>query len=99
LPKKVNKNTVHDSCDERWNFQSSVDEESDVVVLKEDMHNPILNSMLINLGWKDDESKPVAIKAEALRKLLVGLHIKYIYLHLICLQAFLLQHQEIREQY
>ncbi|KAJ1376351.1 Tetratricopeptide-like helical domain superfamily [Sesbania bispinosa] len=43
---------------------TAVDEERDVVVSDEDMHDPALNSMLTNLGWKDDEFEPVTIKEE-----------------------------------
>ncbi|XP_068469910.1 uncharacterized protein [Phaseolus vulgaris] len=49
-------------------FNPPVDEESDVVVSEEDMHDPTLNSMLTNLGWKDDESEPVTIKAEPVKE-------------------------------
>ena len=40
----------------------AVDEERDVVVSEEDMHDPALNSMLTNLGWKDEGFEPVTIK-------------------------------------
>lgn len=45
-----------------------VDEERDMVVSEEDMHDPTLNSMLTNLGWKDDESEPVTIKEEPVKE-------------------------------
>lgn len=45
-----------------------VDEERDVVVSEEDMHDPALNSMLTNLGWKDDEFEPVTIKEEPVKE-------------------------------
>ncbi|XP_027346098.1 uncharacterized protein LOC113857950 isoform X2 [Abrus precatorius] len=45
-----------------------VDEEKDVVVSEEDMHDPALNSMLTSLGWKDDESEPVTIKEAPVRE-------------------------------
>ncbi|KAK7400445.1 hypothetical protein VNO78_11653 [Psophocarpus tetragonolobus] len=43
-------------------FNPPVDEERDVVVSEEDMLDPTLNSMLTNLGWKDDASEPVTMK-------------------------------------
>jgi len=43
-------------------FNPSLDEESDVVVSEEDMHDPSLNLMFTDLWWKDDESKPMTIK-------------------------------------
>lgn len=46
----------------------AVDEERDVVVLEEDMHDPALNSMLTDLGWKDEEFEPVAIKEESVKE-------------------------------
>ncbi|XP_047174045.1 uncharacterized protein LOC124841760 [Vigna umbellata] len=49
-------------------FNPPVDEESDVVVSEEDMHDPTLNSILTNLGWKDDESEPVTVKAEPVKE-------------------------------
>ncbi|CAJ1936258.1 unnamed protein product [Sphenostylis stenocarpa] len=49
-------------------FNPPVDEERDVVVSEEDMHDPTLNSMLTNLGWKDDESEPVTIKPEPVKE-------------------------------
>ncbi|KAK7368912.1 hypothetical protein VNO80_10945 [Phaseolus coccineus] len=49
-------------------FNPPVDEESDVVVSEEDMHDPTLNSMLTNLGWKDDESEPVTTKTEPVKE-------------------------------
>jgi len=67
-----------------------VDEESDVVVLEEDMHYQKLNSMLTYIGWKNDESEHVTYKQNQLRKLHVCLYIRWIYLHLIYLQVFLL---------
>ncbi|XP_057421843.1 uncharacterized protein LOC130715743 [Lotus japonicus] len=45
-------------------FNPAVDEEKDVVVSEEDMQDPALNSMLTNLGWKDDKHEPVTIKEE-----------------------------------
>jgi len=49
-------------------FNPPADEESDVVVSEEDMHDLTLNSMLSNLGWKDDEFEPVTIKAETVKE-------------------------------
>jgi len=49
-------------------FNPQIDEDSDMIVLGEDMYNPILNSMLNNLGWKDDEYDPMTIKAEVVKK-------------------------------
>ncbi|XP_027920945.1 uncharacterized protein LOC114178977 isoform X1 [Vigna unguiculata] len=49
-------------------LNAPVDEESDVVVSEEDMHDPTLNSILTNLGWKDDESEPVTLKAEPVKE-------------------------------
>ncbi|XP_029124550.1 protein MLP1 homolog isoform X2 [Cajanus cajan] len=49
-------------------FNPPVDEERDAVVSEEDMHDPVLNSMLTNLGWKDDESEPVTIKEEPVKE-------------------------------
>ncbi|MED6144373.1 hypothetical protein PIB30_015155 [Stylosanthes scabra] len=43
--------------------ESAIDEESNNLVSEEDMHDPALNSMLVNLGWKD-ESEPVTRKEE-----------------------------------
>ncbi|MED6135150.1 hypothetical protein PIB30_043507 [Stylosanthes scabra] len=43
--------------------ESAIDEESNTHVSEEDMHDPALNSMLVNLGWKD-EFEPVTIKEE-----------------------------------
>ncbi|WJX46340.1 hypothetical protein P8452_33153 [Trifolium repens] len=46
---------------ERFNFpvDMAVDEDKDVVVSEEDMLDPALNSLLTNLGWKDDGFEPV----------------------------------------
>ncbi|PNX92481.1 FYVE zinc finger protein [Trifolium pratense] len=46
---------------ERFNFpvDMAVDEERDVVVSEEDMLDPALNSLLTNLGWKDEGFEPV----------------------------------------
>jgi hypothetical protein len=46
---------------ERFNFpvDIAVDEDKDVVVSEEDMLDPALNSLLTNLGWKDDGFEPV----------------------------------------
>ncbi|XP_014509199.1 uncharacterized protein LOC106768523 isoform X2 [Vigna radiata var. radiata] len=49
-------------------FNPPDDEESDVVVSEEDMHDPTLNSILTDLGWKDDESEPVTVKAEPVKE-------------------------------
>ncbi|RDX81946.1 Hepatocyte growth factor-regulated tyrosine kinase substrate, partial [Mucuna pruriens] len=49
-------------------INSPIDEEGDVVVSEEDMHDPTLNSMLTNLGWKDDESESVTIKEEPIKE-------------------------------
>ncbi|KAK7319567.1 hypothetical protein RJT34_04290 [Clitoria ternatea] len=45
-----------------------VDEEREVVVSEEDMHDPALNSLLTSLGWKDHESEPVTIKEEPIKE-------------------------------
>ncbi|KAL5054418.1 hypothetical protein RYX36_035100 [Vicia faba] len=47
---------------------TAVDEERDVDVSEEDMHDPTLNSMLTNLGWKDDGFEPVSIKEEPVKQ-------------------------------
>ncbi|GAU45352.1 hypothetical protein TSUD_84750 [Trifolium subterraneum] len=46
---------------EHFNFpvDMAVDDERDVVVSEEDMLDPALNSLLTNLGWKDDGFEPV----------------------------------------
>ncbi|KAL3010928.1 hypothetical protein AAZX31_07G172700 [Glycine max] len=49
-------------------FNPPVDEERDMVVSEQDMHDPTLNSMLTNLGWKDDESEPMTIKEEPVKE-------------------------------
>ncbi|KAL2343916.1 hypothetical protein Fmac_005201 [Flemingia macrophylla] len=59
----VKANVVNDGL-----FNPPVDEERDVVVSEEDMHDPALNSMLTNLGWKDDESEPVTVKEEPVKE-------------------------------
>lgn len=46
----------------------AVDEERDMVVSEEDMHDPALNSMLTNLGWKDEGFEPVTIKEEPVKE-------------------------------
>jgi len=40
-------------------FSPSIDEESCVIVSEMDMHDPILNLMSTNLGWKNDEFEVV----------------------------------------
>ncbi|KAI5386331.1 uncharacterized protein LOC127100669 [Lathyrus oleraceus] len=47
---------------------TAVDEERDVVVSEEDMQDPTLNSMLTNLGWKDDGFEPMTIKEEPVKE-------------------------------
>ncbi|XP_061336420.1 uncharacterized protein LOC133283560 isoform X2 [Gastrolobium bilobum] len=47
--------------------ETAVDE-GDVVVSEEDMLDPALNSMLTNLGWKDDEFEPVSMKEEPVKE-------------------------------
>jgi len=49
-------------------FNPLVDEKSGVIVLEEDMHDLTLNFMFTNLGWKDDESEPMTIKAELVKE-------------------------------
>ncbi|TKY59379.1 Vacuolar protein sorting-associated protein 27 [Spatholobus suberectus] len=49
-------------------FNPPVDGERGVVVSEEDMCDPTLNSILTNLGWKDDESEPVTIKEETVKE-------------------------------
>lgn len=48
--------------------ETAIDEERDVVVSEEDMHDPALNSLLTNLGWKDDSSEPGIIKNEPVKE-------------------------------
>ncbi|KAG4999433.1 hypothetical protein JHK87_020505 [Glycine soja] len=49
-------------------FNPPVDEERYMVVSEEDLHDPTLNSMLTNLGWKDDEFESVAIKEDPVKE-------------------------------
>ncbi|KAI4351168.1 hypothetical protein L6164_005548 [Bauhinia variegata] len=42
--------------------ESAVEERSDEVVTEEDMHDPVLNSLLLNLGWKEEDSVTVKEK-------------------------------------
>jgi len=49
-------------------FNRLIHEKIDVVVSEENMHDPTLNSMLINLGLKNDEFKPVTLKVELVKE-------------------------------
>ncbi|KAH1049892.1 hypothetical protein GLYMA_08G061700v4 [Glycine max] len=49
-------------------FNPPVDEERYMAVSEEDLHDPTLNSMLTNLGWKDDEFESVAIKEDPVKE-------------------------------
>ena len=48
--------------------ETAIDEERNTLVSEEDMHDPALNSMLINLGWKNDEFEPVTMKEEPVKE-------------------------------
>ncbi|QHO58775.1 hypothetical protein HN51_013124 [Arachis hypogaea] len=48
-------------------LESAIDEESNTLVSEEDMRDPALNSMLVNLGWKD-EFEPVTVKKDPAKK-------------------------------
>ncbi|KAJ7946860.1 FYVE zinc finger protein [Quillaja saponaria] len=52
-------------------IESAPREENDDVTEK-DMHDPALRSMLINLGWKDEESEPATMKEEPHREAATG---------------------------
>lgn len=47
---------------------NAVEDGSDGVVTEEDMHDPALNSMLTNLGWKKEEPLPGSAKEEPIKK-------------------------------
>ncbi|CAL0331440.1 unnamed protein product [Lupinus luteus] len=48
--------------------QTAIDEERDGVVSEEDMHDPALNAMLVNLGWKNDELETATTKEEPVKE-------------------------------
>lgn len=48
--------------------ETVIDEEQDGIVSEEDMHDPALNSMLINLGWKNDDFEGVTTKEEPVKE-------------------------------
>ncbi|OIV94586.1 hypothetical protein TanjilG_25648 [Lupinus angustifolius] len=48
--------------------ETAIDEERDGVVSEEDMHDPALNSMLVNLGWKNDELETATTKEEPVKE-------------------------------
>jgi len=70
VEKEVTKNKVQivDHLLKDGLFNPPVDKESDVAVSKEDMHDQTLNSIVTNLGWKNDEFELVTIKAKLVKE-------------------------------